>query len=55
MEGSAVQRSNRYVSPDGRYLGGTSADTSFSTALVVAMGSSIPVTQIRFDTLAIVP
>jgi hypothetical protein len=55
MEGSGVQRSNRYVSPDGRYLGGTSADTSYSTALVVAMGSSIPVTQIRFDTLAIVP
>jgi hypothetical protein len=55
IEGTGVQRSHRYVSADGRYLGGTSADTSRSTALVLAMGSEIPVTQIRFDTLAVVP
>jgi len=55
IEGSGVQHSDRYVSADGRYLGGTSADTSRSTALVLAMGSSIPVTQLRFDTLAVVP
>jgi hypothetical protein len=55
IEGSGVQRSHRYVSPDGRYFGGTSADTSRSTALGLAMGSEIPVTQIRFDTLAVVP
>lgn len=55
VEGAGVQRSHRYVSPDGRYLGGTSADTSHSTALVLATGSSIPVSQVRFDTLAVVP
>jgi hypothetical protein len=55
IEGNGVQHSHRYVSPDGRYFGGTSADTSRSTALVLAMGSEIPVTQIRFDTLAVVP
>ena len=55
IEGSGVQRSHRYVSSDGRYLGGTSADTSRSTALILATGSAIPVTQIRFDTLAVVP
>ena len=55
IEGTGVQHSHRYVSPDGRYFGGTSADTSRSTAHVLAMGSEIPVTQIRFDTLTVVP
>jgi hypothetical protein len=55
IEGSGVQHSHRYVSPDGRYLGGTSADTSRSSALILAIGSEIPVTQVRFDTLAVVP
>lgn len=54
IEGSGVQHSHRFLSPDGRYLGGTSADTSLSTATILATGGSIPVTQIRFDTLTVV-
>ncbi len=55
IDGSGVQHSHRYLAHDGRYLGGTSADTSQSTAVVAATGGFIPVTQIRYDTLTVTP
>ncbi len=54
IEGTGIRHEHRYLAEDGRYLGGTAADTSNSTALVAAMGMSIPITRIKFDTLTVV-
>lgn len=54
IDGSGVRRSLLYLAQDGRYLGGTTADTSNMVATVAAMGAMIPVTQIRYDTVRVV-
>ncbi len=54
VDGSGVRHSQLYLAQDGRYLGGTSADTSNVVATVAAMGAMIPVTQIRYDTVRVV-
>ncbi len=55
LEGSGVRRENRYLGPGGRYLGATSADSSSSTALLTAIGISIPIRQTRTDTVRVLP
>jgi hypothetical protein len=54
VDGTGVRRGWLYLGADGRFLGGTSADTSDATATVAAMGAIIPIRQLRFDTLTVV-
>ncbi len=54
LEGSGTERANRYVASDGRFLGLTSTDTLHSTVHLPLMGTSIPITQTRTDSLTIV-
>ncbi len=53
LEGNGVRRGTLYLG-DGTFLGGVSADTANMTATVVAMGSVIPVMQVRHDTVTVV-
>ncbi len=53
LEGSGVRHERHFVSASGSYLGGTSADTSHTNALVPEMGLTIPITQTRADSLGI--
>ncbi len=55
LEGSGVRYENNYLGPGGRYLGATSADSSSSTALLTAIGISIPIRQTRTDTVRVLP
>lgn len=54
VEGTGIRHEHQYLAEDGRYLGGTAADTSNSTALVAGMGMPIPITRVKFDTLTVV-
>lgn len=54
IDGTGVSHGGFYLGGDGRFLGGTSADTAHMSAFVVAMGVDIPILQIRFDTVAVV-
>jgi hypothetical protein len=54
LDGSGVRRGRHYLAADGRYLGGVWADTLHSTAMVAAMGTAIPVTTFRADTVLVV-
>ncbi len=55
LEGSGVRYENHYLGLGGRYLGTTSADSSSSTALVTAIGISIPIRQTQTDTVRVLP
>jgi hypothetical protein len=52
--GTGTTYAQLYLGADGRFVGATAADTSHSTATVAATGASIPVTQMRADTIAVV-
>lgn len=54
VDGSGVRRAMLYLAQDGRFLGGTTADTSNMVATVAAVGAMIPVSQIRHDTVRVV-
>lgn len=51
LDGTGRRYGELYLGADGVFLGAVSADTSESTALVPAAGMSIPITQIRADTI----
>lgn len=54
LEGTGSRHGIAYLAADGRFLGGTSADTSNMTATVAAMGMMIPIVQTRHDTVSAV-
>jgi len=54
LDGTGVTHSTYYLGSNGAFMGGASADTANMAAFVMAMGMSIPITQVRFDTLTVV-
>jgi len=54
LDGTGIRHATLYLGSDGRFLGGFSADTANMMATVVAMGSVIPITQVRHDTVTVV-
>jgi len=54
LDGSGINHGLLYLASDGRFMGGTSTDSSNMTATVAAMGAMIPITQVRHDTLKVV-
>ncbi len=54
LDGTGITRGEYYLAADGRLLGGVSADSMSATAMVVAAGTMIPITQVRLDSLSIV-
>jgi hypothetical protein len=54
IDGTGVSWSQLQLSADGRLVSRIAADTANMTATVIAMGTIIPITQIRFDTLSVV-
>jgi hypothetical protein len=54
LDGTGVSRGEYYLGADGSLLGGASADSMSATAMVVAAGTMIPITQRRRDSLAVV-
>ncbi len=54
LEGVGIEHRDQYVASDGRFLGQVSVDTLRSTALLPAIGATIPITQTRTDSLTIV-
>jgi hypothetical protein len=54
LEGTGVEHAHQYIAADGRFLGLVSTDTLHSNAMLPAIGTTIPITQTRTDTLAIV-
>jgi hypothetical protein len=54
LDGTGVTHSTYYLGSNGAFMGGVSADTANMAAFVMAMGMSIPITQVRFDTLTVV-
>jgi hypothetical protein len=53
LSGTGIRHGTLYLSEDGRFLGGVSADTANMTATVAAMGAIIPVFQTRYDTVTV--
>lgn len=53
IAGTGVRHLDEYLAMSGAYLGMTAADTARMTATVEAVSLSIPITQTRFDTLAV--
>jgi len=54
LDGTGNRHGELYLGADGVFLGAVSADTSESTAVVTAAGMSIPITQIRADTIRVI-
>jgi len=54
LDGTGSRHGIAYLAADGRFLGGTSADTSNMTATVAAMGMMIPIIQVRHDSVSVV-
>jgi hypothetical protein len=54
IDGTGVSWSELRLAADGRLLSRFSADTMNMTATVIAMGTIIPITQLRFDSLSVV-
>ncbi len=55
IDGTGVSWSHLRLAADGRLVYRVAADTANMTATVIAMGTIIPITQIRFDTLSTIP
>jgi hypothetical protein len=54
VDGTGTSHGVLYLGDDGRFLGGTSADTTNMVATVAAMGAMIPILQVSTDTVALV-
>ena len=54
IDGTGVSWSELRLTADGRLLSRFSADTMNMTATVIAMGTIIPITQLRYDSLSVV-
>ena len=54
INGTGVSHGGFFLGADGRFLGGASADTAHTSAFIAAMGTDVPILQIRFDTVAVV-
>lgn len=55
LDGTGVSWVRIVFADDGRLIGRTSADTMNMTASVISMGAVVPVTQVRADTLQVLP
>jgi hypothetical protein len=55
IEGTGSRRARQFVAADGRYLGALSVDTLQAQAALSDAGITIPVRQIRTDTLTQIP
>jgi hypothetical protein len=53
LSGTGIRHGLIYLGSDGRFLGGSSADTANMTATVAAMGAIIPIFQTRHDTVSV--
>jgi hypothetical protein len=51
IDGTGIRRSHHYLAAAGAYLGGWASDSSNMHALVASVGLSIPIVQIRADSL----
>jgi len=54
LDGTGNRHGEVYLGADGVFLGAVSTDTSEATAIVTAAGMSIPITQIRADTIQVI-
>ncbi len=54
IDGTGVSWTELRLAADGRLLSRFSADTMNMTATVIAMGTIIPITQLRYDSLSVV-
>lgn len=54
VDGTGTTHAQFHLGADGRFVGATAADTSHSTATLAQMGATIPVTQMRADTIMVV-
>jgi hypothetical protein len=54
IDGTGVSWAGLRLAADGRMLSRFSADTMDMTATVIAMGTIIPITQVRYDSLSVI-
>jgi hypothetical protein len=55
LSGTGIKTATQYLSADGHYLGATSSDSSSVNVTLSAMGMTFPSTQVRSDTVAVLP
>jgi len=55
IDGQGERASDRFLSPEGWYLGYTASDSSRFSVLLTDLGMTVPVRQARADTLSVLP